>query len=337
VMTSQATMSKVIIGIHGMRNKPDANLLKRWWVESIHEGLRLNGYRNKNFKFELVYWADLIYPEPLSPSVNDPKNKLWIEFPYVPSAVVNRKKPSVVRKKLLDALEKQTDRIFLNPDGSLNFESITDKIFHRFFRDLEIYFSENCINKNYYQFKAKDVMLDRIVKVLKKYKRRDILVIGHSMGTILAYDALTCRIPDLRIDTLVTAGSPLGLPPIMKKLMIEQNVHTEFYKPPKAPENIKRKWYNLSDLTDKIALNYSLSDDYDPNSHGVWPIDLVVNNDYQVDGRPNSPKSYGYLRSPEMAEIISEFLSGKGESVFEKLKLAWEWMKGKLRFKSIQE
>lgn len=307
-------MAKIIIGIHGMRNKPDAALLKKWWAQSIQEGLRRNGYPRIKFKFELVYWANLVHSDPLDPDMNDPKNPLFLEFPYLPALDKIRKAPSKVRKKVLDLIEKETDKIFLNPDGTLNFESITDKFIHKFFRDLDIYFCKNCDDEEHAFEKAQEVILNQTAKIISKYKRRKTLIIGHSMGSIIAFDALTCWVPTLKIDSLVTAGSPLGLPPIMKKLLIEK--HQKNASAPTTPENIKKHWYNLSDLTDKVALNYSLSDDYLPNSLGVAPVDKIVINDYEFNGKRNPHKSYGYLRTPEMAEIIYQFLT-EDKSPFE--------------------
>ena len=36
-------MSKVIIGIHGLGNKPQKNLLEEWWKAAINEGFNLAG------------------------------------------------------------------------------------------------------------------------------------------------------------------------------------------------------------------------------------------------------------------------------------------------------
>jgi hypothetical protein len=76
----------------------------------------------------------------------------------------------------------------------------------------------------------------------------------------------------------------------------------------KTPENVRSKWYNLSDLKDKISFDYMLSDDFDQNTGQVAPNDIIVTNDYEFRGNRNPHKSYGYLRTPEMAGIISGFL-----------------------------
>ena len=53
-------MAKVIIGIHGLANKPKKATLAKWWEEAIREGLRVNrGRSDATFEFEMVYWANL--------------------------------------------------------------------------------------------------------------------------------------------------------------------------------------------------------------------------------------------------------------------------------------
>ncbi len=59
-------MSKIVIGVHGLSNKPPADILyDDGWVKAIQEGLLKNqGVADKSFEFEGVYWAKLNYPEP---------------------------------------------------------------------------------------------------------------------------------------------------------------------------------------------------------------------------------------------------------------------------------
>jgi len=58
-----------------------------------------------------------------------------------------------------------------------------------------------------------------------------------------------------------------------------------------------------------IAFDQLLSDDYDANDSGVRPVDVSVFNNYIEEGDRNPHKSYGYLRSPGVAQVIDEFLS----------------------------
>ena len=63
--------SLVIIGIHGLANKPEAETLEGWWKDSILEGLERNqGRTSRMLSFESVYWADVLYAEPISADEN---------------------------------------------------------------------------------------------------------------------------------------------------------------------------------------------------------------------------------------------------------------------------
>ncbi len=61
-------MSYIIVGLHGLANKPPAKNLDDWWKKSILEGLARNcGRTSSAIKFTSVYWADQRYPKPDDP------------------------------------------------------------------------------------------------------------------------------------------------------------------------------------------------------------------------------------------------------------------------------
>lgn len=301
-------MAKIIIGIHGLGNKPPKRLLKKWWKKSIREGLKAIGHPRLFLKFELVYWANFLHPAPRNPKIKDEKAPAFLKEPYIPSQNVIEKRPSKVRQKVLDYLEKQIDKIFLKDDLSIHFLSVSDLIIRRFFRDLDAYYSQTYMNIYGKERLVKDIIREQLARIIMKHKNKDILLIGHSMGSIIAYDVLTQNVPHINIDTFVTIGSPLGLPIIMSKIASEQK-HALIKKAKlSTPENVLSNWYNFSDLKDKVAINYNLSDDYDENSNRVRAIDKIVFNNYEYDGKRNPHKIYGYLRTPELAKVIHEFL-----------------------------
>ena len=134
-------MSKIVIGIHGLGNKPSKKLLEKWWRESLREGLRTIGKNFVNPKFEMIYWADILYEKSLDEKINNKDDPYYIEERYIPSLKRPENNAHTVRKKILDFLEKGADKIFLNEDLSLNYPFIFDGYIHKHFRDLEIYYS----------------------------------------------------------------------------------------------------------------------------------------------------------------------------------------------------
>ena len=75
-------MVNVIIGIHGLGNKPPKILLEHWWKLSMIEGLKQHGFQSVLPKFEMVYWAGIIYDKPLSESEKDVNSPLYNDEVY---------------------------------------------------------------------------------------------------------------------------------------------------------------------------------------------------------------------------------------------------------------
>jgi hypothetical protein len=302
-------MSKIILGIHGLGNKPPDRLLERWWKHALKEGLRGIGRPRRFLKFRLVYWAHCLHQQPLDPNINNKNSPLYIKNPYIRARTAHKKEPPSLSKKVLDYIRRQLRKIMINEDFSINYTAVTDMIIRRYFRDLDIYYSKHCQDRNQRMRPAKDVIREELARILRKYRRRDILLIGHSMGSIIAYDVLTYTVPDISIHTLVTIGSPLGLPPVMIKILAEQGKKPKKHITSQTPENIITAWYNFSDLRDRVATDYALKDDYTENTQRVRPIDAIIHNNYTYKKTSNPHNVYGYLRTPELAHVIDEFLN----------------------------
>lgn len=305
-------MKPILIGIHGLGNKPPRELLEGWWRNAIEEGLSRYGKRQAIPEFELVYWADILYDKPLDPDEKDPESPYFLDEPYLPAPADFEPEESPVWQKILDFLEPQLDKLFLNDDYSINYQGLSDAIIHRYFKDLDVYYTTTCQLENQEICQTRHLIRDRLQQALEKHQHRPITLIAHSMGSIIAYDVLTFRVPELKIDNLVTIGSPLGFPVVQGKIAAEW--HEKRLLPPrlKTPPGVTKQWYNLANLKDKVALIYQLGKNFETNWRGVAPEDLVVQNDYSAFGEPNHHKSFGYLRCREMTDILSEISAGRG-------------------------
>ena len=297
---------KVIIVIHGLGNKPPVWLLKYWWKKSIREGLRKINKPKWFFKFKMVYWADILHPEPLSVLPFNKESPLYNDEPYTESRnPVNKKRLSNFKIRLLNKFEEVTDKLSFKKNKLFNLDIIFEAVIKLLFKDLDAYYSSKMENGK----KIKDEICDRLAEIINKYKDYEIMLIAHSMGSIVAYDTLIFCTPDAEINTFVTIGSPLGMQYVMKKILSEQNRKYNENILLNTPENISDFWFNFSDPDDKVALIYRLGNNYKQNSGGIAPVDILVNNDYEFRNKRNPHKSYGYLRTPELAKIINEFLS----------------------------
>ena len=297
--------AKIIIGIHGLRNKPPRRILKRWWKKAIKEGLRTAGHRRTFFRFELVYWADILHHKPLRPREKNPDHPRYLESPYIPAKDHKTHKPSRLRRRVLDLLEKQLDKLFLKEDLSFDLSGITDKIITRYFEDLDTYYNETPVVKRGKKASARELIMQRLSRTLTKHRRKHILLIAHSMGSIIAFDVMMPSERDYSIHTFITVGSPLGIPAVIKKSLSGQKKPEQKAR---TPDCIVHEWLNYTDLKDRVAFNYNLKDDYGPNRHGIRPVDHAVYNNYENNGKRNPHKSYGYLRTPELSRKIYAFL-----------------------------
>jgi len=301
-------VKNVIIGIHGLGNKPDRALLTEWWRAAIDEGLERIGQPIPAFEFELVYWADLLHPIPKSLDVADPEDPLHLTHPYVPASQLFDRQPHRFRRRMLRTFENLMDRLLLNDDMTLNYEHIADSLIHYYFQDLEAYYASPAEGVVEGKPSFRMLVRERLAATLRKHQQDRILLIAHSMGSIIAFDVLDLN-PDLKVETFVTIGSPLGLPVVMARIASER---VRPGTPPGAlttPPNIIAAWHNFADLEDKVAVNFDLSDDYHVSANGVKPVDHEIVNDYEFEGERNPHKIYGYLRAPELSGLLAPFLT----------------------------
>lgn len=301
-------MKRVIIGIHGLGNKPPKYVLQKWWKESMLEGFKTHNVDKDIPCFELVYWSDILYERPLNNWANDAENELFLEEPYQKAPEVIEREDHSIRLKLTDFLSDQLNKIFLNEDKTLNYSFLTDLILKKYFKDLNAYYHKEGASNKEVRNKTRDLVRNRVAKVIKKYKGYEIFIVAHSMGSIVAFDVLTYFIPEIDIHTFVTIGSPLGLPLVVSQIAAENKRHSNGNSEMVTPPGIKNHWYNMADIMDHIALNFKLADDFAPNERNVTPQDFLVENNYEINGSKNHHKSFGYLRTPEFSNVLSEFI-----------------------------
>jgi hypothetical protein len=331
-------MDKVIIGIHGLGNKPPKNLLQKWWKDAMLEGLSLTGVNKKLPSFEIVYWADIVYKNPLNKWTRNKNDPYYLDEPYKKAPNTFVVEDHSLRRRVIDFLTKQMNRLFLNKDKTMKYSFLADAIIKRYFKDLEVYYMKEY--KNNVSSKAQNLIRERVVQTIKKYDNHEIMIIAHSMGSIIIFDVLNFLIPEIKINTLVTMGSPLGLPIVIHKIATEQKKRFNGKSILATPPGITTNWFNFADIMDHVALNYKLADDFSKNERGILPTDFLVNNNYEINGVKNPHKSFGYLRAPEFSKILSNFIEeekhkigqkvlGKVKDVIEKVKEHRQKMKDK--------
>ncbi|KQO60446.1 MULTISPECIES: hypothetical protein [unclassified Methylobacterium] len=280
----------VVIGIHGLANKPPADEKTRWWKAAIDEGLvRNEGIADPHFAFDFVYWADLRYDAPLSGDGNREPYR-----PYEGTGPLPRGEtaPTLTTNAMLAPVYAGIDAV----EEATGVTLVDDVILEHRFDDLWHYHAEQDFARR---------VRTRLIERLKAFGAHRIFLVAHSMGSVIAYDVLRMLErdePSLRIDHLVTAASPLGLAKVKLKFEAEHDTL-------RVPNNVAA-WTNLADGEDVVAIMGDLATDYSPNETGIRIDDRRVMNAYRrPGGEPNHHKSYGYLRTPEFSAIVSNFVS----------------------------
>ena len=110
------------------------------------------------------------------------------------------------------------------------------------------------------------------------------VIVSHSLGTVIAYWSLVEHVPNADVPLLITAGSPLGLNTIKKRLP----------QPLRIPHGVQR-WLNVTDQEDIVALHARL--DQDTFIPGIENVDDVENGD-----DPHAIERY--LSDPRVARAI---------------------------------
>lgn len=277
----------IVIGIHGLKNKPAKDLLEQWWSTSIQEGVQRNRGAAVHFDFELVYWADVQYPAPI-PEAD-------IDNPYLRAdgdGPLRRYDPGLFSKSRAFA-EKWGGRSIDKGKDLLGLDKNIDELIGMVFDDLRDYYRER--DK---QTRIRGLLAD----ALQRHRHKRVCFIAHSMGSIIAYDVLrTLEAAPPAIEQFVTIGSPLGLP------IVAQHIRNEFGQTT-IPQQVQH-WTNLADPSDRVALDCTLADEYRAASGAPDIHDTLVLNGY-VDrsGKTDPHNGYGYLRTPALADIVHTFL-----------------------------
>ncbi len=318
-MINSPYMAKVIIGIHGLSNKPPKQLLEQWWKLAMAEGLEKHNFRQTLPVFEMVYWADLMNDSPLDETEKNPESPYFLEEGYSESPGSFPIENHETRIKVVDFLGHQLNKIFLNEDFSMNYSFISDAIVSRYFREMQVYYEEDGAGGESSENNFKAEVRERLYKVLVKYKKDEIMLIGHSMGSIISFDVLSFIKPQINIQTFITIGSPLGLPVVIGKIANEQKQEFGKKYTIATPRAIRKNWFNFADILDKVAFNYRLSDDFSENSSGIKPIDFLVVNDYEVNSTRNPHKSFGYLRTQEFSNVLNDFILSKRPGLWQRI------------------
>jgi len=162
-------------------------------------------------------------------------------------------------------------------------------------------------NKNNIACDIREVLKQELRPILKN--KDNILLIGHSMGSIVAYDTLweLSHLENLpgKID-LLTLGSPLGLNYVQHRLR-----GNKYKGKKKYPTNI-RHWVNIASAGDITAVDRIFSDDFS-EMRKLGIVESIedhcegIYNFFHNEKGLNCHRSYGYLVNPAVGKVIADW------------------------------
>ncbi|MDJ0759254.1 MAG: hypothetical protein QNJ19_07640 [Woeseiaceae bacterium] len=290
--------SPLIIYIPGLLPKPEPAMHRDALYRSLMHGLTAHApdvaerIDADHQAFDLVSWTYDFYGEHRDIALDQPSIDAMLEHAEAPDSAVDE--ASAFTRRLLRWFYLLGDFFpFLIP-------YLADERVEMHIRDLRRY--------------AKDAngIAQHVREMLKLPLRaaaqsgRPTLLIAHSMGSVIAFDTLWQMSHEdndhVRLDTLLTMGSPLGQRFIQRHLLGHGRVGHARY-----PSNIVN-WKNLSARGDLTSVDPKLSNDFGQ----MRTLDLVetfddeeILNWFRLDGTLNVHAEYGYLANPVTAKFVA--------------------------------
>lgn len=294
--------------IHGIANKPPKDkLLEDWEAFLAQGGLDLG---TEGVTTSMVYWADLMYPAPLSAdddfeSVDNGVGTSLIdeEIEWI-NALSDKEKAFVeaFRKKLDFDKPSPEDDNYAPPSPqnedeleSLAFEAIPLPWFIKrramkiLLKDVHHYlFNAKFSPRNGEEYQIQDDIRELFVNQLKEDTNNNEgphIVVSHSMGTVISYDCLKNVSGCPSIDGYMTVGSPLGISEVYDNFDPEYDGNNAF-----PSGKLQGDWVNVYDRLDPVAFDARITNDYRKNGNEVIFDQLVHNSGMW---RHSSHKYYG--------------------------------------------
>jgi hypothetical protein len=269
--------------VHGIANKPAADVLLHQWQVALldDDGVDLDAM---GVTSSMVYWADMLYPRPapgpsateagqfeLEQSVDADDADLGFldDVPEAERDFVQRLGREVGLAEVVPHAE--VDPIL--PASPLEAVPLPDWLKRRlmrvFLRDVHHYlYDASATPRPGETFQIRRDVRRRAVRVLQEGASRPgpHVVIGHSLGSVIAYDVLSAVDDAPAVDALLTVGSPLGLSEVRDRL-----------SPPWTREGgwpaqrlADGPWSNVFDLLDPVC----------------GGLDRMIAGEFRMDGRP---------------------------------------------------
>lgn len=242
-------MKRTLALIHGRAPKPPKPQLSTLWFEALHTGLeQVAMERFRETAQAMIYYGDLS------------NHFLEVECDDIAE-----------RRAVLNSLAEADFRSYPG-ETAYGIDEPPDDI--QAYWDRESDFSKR--------------LRERVSTELERLLTTDteVMLLAHSLGAVLVYDALTQMEADLGDLSLVTLGSPLTLP--------------HFFVHSQGQLGKLASWHNISGQGDRIC---------GPSIPEVAQAQqMTVINPTLKEGEPDPHHALGYLAHPTVGQLVSDWL-----------------------------
>jgi len=290
----------LILFVPGLKPKPETVAYRQQLWRCLLEGVKrcdegvARSMSNAPASFQVAGWTQGFYGE---------DRDIELDLPGVEAVLAQRSasqrdiaEATSLRRRTICLLHKMADRLpFLIPHlANQNLrETLLDV--RRYVRNID-----GCAEE------ARLHLWQPLVSALEK--NRPVLLIAHSMGSILSYDCLWLlgRIQQSpqRVDTWLTMGSPLGKRFVRRRLQGADMPAAERY-----PRTIRR-WINIVAVGELTATDRYLARTFAPMAR-LGLVDSIVDYDvfnyFRADGELNVHTEYGYLVNEQTGSLVAEW------------------------------
>jgi hypothetical protein len=287
-----------ILGIHGIgQTFLGPEQLKQHWLPALQDGLsEARGPRLEAADFDVVAYGALFRPEGtrgaaprIDPESLDDWERAMLAEWWREAAALSGASSSDVHDESPEiqppdfAGRARTPEVVQRALRQL----AKSRFFDRLGPERILLFGLRQVRLFLHDADLKRAVLERVVERVSPDTR---IVVAHSLGSIVAYEAL-CAHPEWRVDTLLTLGSPLGIRHLVFEALTPKPQDGRGAWPP------VRRWVNIADRGDIVALQKELA----PGFGGVE--DRLVYNGWQ------SHDVARYLSALEAGEVIAAALA----------------------------
>jgi surfactin synthase thioesterase subunit len=286
----------LILYVPGLRPKPPPATHRNELLRSMVEGIRrIDGevalqIRETDRAFDIVGWTYDFYGEHRDVELDRTAIEQVLRQPAATPKDIEE--ASTLKRRAVRWLYRAAEHLpFLIPQ-------VADENMQLHLRDLRRYVTNDADIAN-----ATRRQLKMPLRAAWK-SGRPILLIGHSMGSVIAYDTLWQMSreskEEVRVD-LLTLGSPLGQRYIQRRLAGCSEVGERRY-----PDNIKL-WVNIAAVGEMTAVDTAVRNDFsDMIALGLIEDirDIEVYNYFRFHGVLNVHSEYGYLVNEATAREI---------------------------------